>query len=109
MSFVYAYLPALTSRCKKYKDKTKYSESAVEKAVAEFRRRKIITRCVRRRDGIERNGFIVAPHESLTACQNDRCFWDEFLPQSAEQSAECCAEQSAGCCADAVSAQANDD
>jgi hypothetical protein len=93
--FVFAKAPALTARCKKFKDKTGYGQRAVEYALAEFRRCRIIRPATRVRDGIERKGFIVWPHDSLTLRQGERCFWDGFLPESAE----CCAAESAVYCA----------
>src|SRR5882757_9654863 len=67
--FVIASVPGLTKGCNgKYREnKTPYSKSMVEKTLLLLREHKIVSRRVKmHRDGVERDGFVVADHKSMT-------------------------------------------
>jgi hypothetical protein len=132
--FVFAGVDALVERCKKFKSKTKYGRRQIEHALAEFRAHYIVSKRLRRvRDGVEREGYIVTPHDCLCVGEGDRCvfkgqghvtgkwerefkegvpgpvFWAKSAGQSADKSAVKSAEPSADKSADGVSVQTIED
>ena len=72
--FVFAHVDALAAGCKKFENKTRYSKTAIEKGLKEFRARHIISkRLTRIRNGEEKTGFIVAPHDCLAVPGQGGC------------------------------------
>lgn len=72
--FVFAHVDALAAGCKKFANKTLYSKTAIEKGLSEFRARHIISkRLTRIRNGEEKTGFIVAPHDCLAVPGQGGC------------------------------------
>ena len=69
--FVWCGVDAIVERCKRLSKKP-FQKRQVEYALAEFRARHIISRkLVRVRDGVEVEGFIVAPHDSLAVRESE--------------------------------------
>lgn len=74
--FVFAHVDALAAGCKKFANKTRYSKTAIEKGLNEFRARHIISkRLTRIRNGEEKPGFIVAPHDCLAVPEQGGCIF----------------------------------
>jgi hypothetical protein len=74
--FVYASVPALTKGCNgKYrKNRKPYSQVTVEKTLKIFRDHAIISRRFEMRvNGVVRNGFVLAPHDSMTIRHPKAC------------------------------------
>jgi hypothetical protein len=100
--FVCPRVDKIVAQCKKYQTKELYGKRWLEKILRELRRHHIISRrLTRTRDYNELEGFIVAPHEALTArkpaskgktvciflgqCWEDGCWKKEIVEETDSQ------------------------
>jgi hypothetical protein len=78
--FVFPEVDAIVEGCKKYASKTVYDARIIKYALAELRARHIISkRLTRIRSGMERLGFIVAPHDCLAVRSGSQCNFEGQL------------------------------